>query len=608
MKTLSIYLFFACFLVAFSAWGETSFSVIPPRGAEAGRDFKVTFRLENGDANEPRVGEILGCKFLYGPARSTSHSFVINNGQQSSTSTIDFTYTYVTDSAGVYTIPGASISVSGKILRTNPVKFEVYPSNRPSGSSGSNKTNPNAQGNFNPLSTGSSISKDDVFIRMIPSRTSVYEQEPIECTIKLYTKYRQIQNFKAVSQPNFDGCLIEEIPVQPALDDVEEYKGQTYSTAILKKVIIFPQKSGHLKLNSGKYDITVTKYERINSFFGPQLYPVGEEEIHVNPGDLNIDVKALPVDQPLTFNGAVGNFNFSSHISNNNLRTNEAATLTYTISGTGNIRYIKEPVVDFPSEFEQYTPKTETNAHISGNNVSGTMTIEYTFVPQVPGDYTIPGNEFAYFDPSSRSYVTVPIPEYQVKVARGAGVSANVANDQIKLEAKMTDILHIRQGVNDLKINHTLLVYSGLYWVIIGCLIILFCGFVIVHIKREQRNADITGQKVARASKVAKKRLKNAQEALALNDDGERFYQEILSAIWGYLSDKLSIAASQLSRQNISEKLTERNIPQNIIDNVIGLLDQCEMARYTPGSSSMEHKKNVLEQTEDIMSSLQKYK
>lgn len=607
-RHVKLFSFLFLFLPAvFSLAAQTKFTVIPPRAAEAGRNFNVVFRLENASANDPRVGDIIGCKFIYGPSRSTSQSYVFSNGTQTSTSTVDFTYTYQADSAGTYTIPAASISVNGKLMKTDPVKFQVYPSNRPANNSqqGSNQSG----GNFAPMKTGTSLSKSDVFIRMIPNRSTVYEQEPIECTIKLYTKYRQIQNFRAISQPNFDGCLIEEIPVTPALDNVEEYNGQTYSTAVLKKVIIFPQKSGKLTLNSGKYDITVMQYERYNTFFGQQLIPTGEEEIHVNPGDLTINVTPLPTaNRPADFTGAVGNFTFSSKLSNDHLRTNEAATLTYTISGTGNIRYLKEPIVDFPEEFEQYTPKAETNAHISGSNVAGTMTVEYTFVPQAPGEFTIPGGNFVYFNPASKDYVTIPIPSQKVNVARGAGVSTTVAPEQMKIDQGMTDILHIKNGVHNLSKSHYLLVYSGLYWVILGGMLILFVGYVIHRNQSERRKSDVAGLKLAKAGKMARKRLKNARAALASGDQGEKFYNEILSALWGYLSDKFAIPSSQLTRDSISDKLTEKNIPEETIKKVIDILDQCEMARYTPESMSDDKMKTVLAETEQVMESIEKSK
>lgn len=608
MRRVTLSFILILLMATISAVGQTTFTVIPPKGAEAGRNFKVTFRVENGDANEPRIGDIAGCRLIFGPSRSTSHSYVITNGRQTSSTTIDFSYTYSTDSAGTYTIPAATISVDGKLLKTEPVKFQVYPSNTTNNSSsGSSNRSAQSNGNFSPLSTGNNLSKEDVFIRMIPTRTTVYEQEPIECTIKLYTKYRQIQNFKAVSQPNFDGCLIEEIPVQPALDEVEEYRGQTYSTAVLKRVIIFPQKSGRLTLNSGKYDITVMQYERINSFFGPQLYPVGEEEIHVNPGDLTIDVKPLPNPHPTEFSGAVGKFNFDSKISNDKLRTNEAATLIYTITGTGNIRYLKEPEVDFPAEFEQYTPKADVQANITGSNVSGTMTVEYTFVPQAPGEYTIPGSEFSYFNPTDGKYVTVPIPSYKVNVARGAGVSVATTTDQMQIKGQMTDILHIKTGANSLSKDHYLLVYSGLYWTIIGILLLLFILGVSYKLKSERRESDIIGMKKARAGKVAKRRLKTAHIALSGNDV-QSFYQEILKALWGYLSDKLAMPASQLTRDNISLQLAGHNIPQDTIDKVIDILNQCEMARYTPNAGTLENKQSVLEETEEVMNAIEKIK
>lgn len=603
MRVAHKYLFILFQLFALTLSAQTKFTVIPPSDAEAGQRFYVVFRLENGEANPPRVSEINGCKFLSGPGVSTSYSMSILNGQQTSKTTVDYTYTYRADSAGTYTIPEASISVDGKTLKTQPTKFKVYPSNSPRTSQGGNR------GNFSPLGEDEGISTKDVFIRMIPSKTTVYEQEPIECSVILYTKYREIESVSSQSRPNFDGCLIEEIPIgTPRLDNVEEVNGQAYSTAVLQKVIIFPQKTGRLTLNSGKYDITVAKFERYQTFFGTQLYPVGSQEIHVNPGDLTINVKPLPVDAPEDFNGAVGNYEFSSRISNDKLRTNEAATLTMTVRGSGNIRYLKEPEIEFPAEFEVYPVKTDVDAHVAGGNVEGTQTFEFTFVPQAPGTFTIPGGNFVYFNPSSGKYISIPIPSYKVDVAKGAGVSSSATPEQMKLNRGMTDILHIKSGVSDLKKEHNMYVFSWIYWGIWILLLIILGVYVGANLWTSKRHADVEGLRLARAGKVARKRLRKARAAMTSSDGGKLFYEELVKAIWGYLSDKLTIPVSELTRQNIAERLREKNISEDVINRTIDILDRCEMARYTPGSMEQAGMKEILAETESVMSDLQKIK
>ncbi|MCH5247119.1 MAG: protein BatD [Muribaculaceae bacterium] len=600
-RLLYTFLALLSLILPVTAGAEAKFSVIPPRQVIAGNKFSVTFRLENGEGNGIKVSEINGCTFLYGPSTSTSSSFQVINGRTSSSTTVDYSYIYRADSEGTFTIPSASIQVDGKTLRTEPVSFKVLPPDQSSAGS---------QGvRVDDLSTQTSdkqVGRDEVFVRMIPSRTSVYEQEPVECTIKLYTKY-QINRFSAVSQPNFDGCLIEEIPIQSALNEIEHYNGENYMTAILKKVILFPQKSGKLTFNSGKYDISVVQYEKVNRGFFTSSLPV-EKEIHVNPGDLSITVQPLPFPQPEGFTGAVGTFSISSKLSNDNLRTNEAASLTYTISGTGNIRYIKEPKPEFPDEFEQYSPRSETDAHVAGNNVTGRMTIEYTFVPQAPGEYTIPAEDFVYFDPSKKEYITLPLPSRKINVARGAGVTTTVTAEKRDINAGMTDILHIKPNVNDMSASHSLIVYSWIYWIIWLALALALIYIIIWRNHLEKRNADVAGLRLARAGKLARKRLKAAREALVQPTGSDKFYEEILKALWGYLSDKLGIPSSQLTRDNIAARLNEKGISESLKDKVIEILDECEMARYTPQASSRENMDRVLDDTEKLMNGIERSK
>ena len=203
-------------------------------------------------------------------------------------------------------------------------------------------------------------------------------------------------------QPSFDGFLIQELDIQPTLNEEEEYRGSRYMTAVLKKCIIFPQKSGKLTINSGNYDIKVVQYNNVNMGFFTVRDPQ-EREIKVKSNSASVDVKQLPFPQPEGFSGAVGSFTADTRLVGNTFRTNDAASLIYTIKGTGNIKYIKEPVIDFPDEFEQYTPKSDIQAEVSGQNVTGTMSVEYTFVPQSVGDFKIGGNKFIYFNPVPRN-------------------------------------------------------------------------------------------------------------------------------------------------------------------------------------------------------------
>ena len=403
MKRFSILTLLILLLSAtVSAAGAVNFTVKAPGRVYEGDKFPVTFRLTNANGSDLKVAAIDGCTLLFGPSTSQSQSYSVVNGRAESSSAIEYTYYYRADKAGQFTIPAASVMADGKRYTTSPTTFKVHEraeQDRPA------SQRPVAVDDIDTQAAGRKVNSDDVFVRIILSRSSAYEQEAIGCTIKLYTKY-SISSFMPTRQPSFDGFLIQELDVQPALNEIETYRGQDYMTAILKRCIIFPQKSGKLTINSGNYDISVVQYDNVNMGMFQVRQP-HETKIKVSSNTASIDILPLPTPKPEGFNGAVGSFTIDSRLVGNSFRTNDPATLIYTISGTGNVKYLKEPQIDFPSEFEQYTPKSDIQTSVSGNEVSGKMTIEYTFVPQTVGDFTIGSDKFVYFDPSRRDYVTM---------------------------------------------------------------------------------------------------------------------------------------------------------------------------------------------------------
>jgi hypothetical protein len=576
--TMKRYIFILLMAIAFTAAADVTFTVKPPRGVYEGDKFPVTFKLTDAQSNSINVQQISGCTLLYGPSTSTSQSYQIINGRTSSSSTVEFTYFYRAGNAGTYTIPAASVTVDGKKMSTKPVTFTVQPrSDRDKPAS----QRPVAIDDPDTQAAGRQVKSNDVFVRIILSRTSAYEQEAIACTIKLYTKY-SISSFMPTKQPSFDGFLIQEVDLQPSLNEIENYNGQEYMTAVLKKCIIFPQKSGRLTINSGNYDISVVQYDNVNMGMFQVRQP-REAKIKVSSNSAAVDILPLPQPQPEGFFGAVGKFTVDSKLVGNSFRTNDPATLIYTVSGTGNIKYVKEPVIDFPSEFEQYTPKSDIRAEVRGNDVTGSMTVEYTFVPQSVGDFKIGSDKFVYFDPTEKKYVTLSTPTYDIKVAKG--VSAPATTEKKDIETKNTDIRHIHQGDKNPQPDHTPVVMKLWYWLIYAVALFGLIASVAIYGRRARLNADVAGRRQSKANKVARKRLK-AAAGFMNSGDSEKFYAEMLKALWGYLSDKLSIPVSQLSRDNIVATLTEKGCPAEVSDSLIAVLDDCEMARYTPDSSS----------------------
>lgn len=565
--------------VVLQSLGATpTFSVIPPRRVFEGTKFAVTFRLNNGEGNSLKVSQINGCRLIYGPSTSTSRSYSIVNGRSESSSRVEYTYTYLAEKAGTYTIPEASVIVDGKRYVTKPVRFTVEPA---SAASAPASSRPVDIDDIDTQTSDRKVAADDVFVRIILSRSKVYEQEAIECTIKLYTKY-SISEFLPTRQPSFDGFLIEEVDIQPSLNHQESFNGQNYMTAILKKCIIFPQKSGKLNINSGTYDISVVQYDNVNMGGFMTVRQPRTREIKVSSNSATVDVMPLPSPRPAGFTGAVGTFSIDSRLVGDKFLTNDAGTLIYTITGTGNIKYIKEPEIDFPSEFEQYTPKTDIQAVVSGPTVTGKMTVEYTFVPQTTGSFAIGSDKFVYFDPSRREYVTLSTPSYNIKVGKGAG--AAMSRDQEEISAKNTDIRHIRLGDKHPSHAGQPVIRSAWFWIMFIMPAIALAMTVLLNRRRIRLASDVKGRRLAQAGKVARKRLSTARKYLEAND-ADKFYAETLKALTGYLGDKFGIAAGRLSRDVIDNELLSRGADDSLRSQVADLLDRCEMARYTPDSA-----------------------
>lgn len=576
----SVLTFIIAIFTALAATAQVSFTVSVPPRVTVGQNFAVTFTLKNADGNSLKVKQVPGVSLIYGPSTTTSMSSQIYNGHQVSSSRIDYTYYYKVTKEGKFSIGEASIIADGKTYRTSAVTVNAVESPQ-----GQQQQQQQQSVDFFDVDTQSAdkpVNAKDVFVRIILSKNTAYEQEAIDCTIKLYTKY-QISQFFPTRQPSFDGFLIQELDVQPELNEEELYNGERYATAILKKCIIFPQKSGKLTINSGNYDVSVRQFVNVNMGFFTVRDPQ-EREIKITSNSASINIKPLPSPQPEGFNGAVGKFTAESRLVGNSFRTNDASTLIYTIKGTGNIKYLKEPVIDFPDEFEQYTPKVDYNTSVQGQNVNGTMTVEYTFVPQSVGDFKIGSDKFVYFDPDSKEYVTINTPVYNIKVSKGASAPISDA-DRKDIQIKNTDILHIITGEKNPSKNHTLVAstwwYIALYPTSLAALIIVMA----MYRSRARKALDIAGSRLAKANKVARKRLRLAKQSADAGHE-EKFYQEMTHAIWGYIGDKLNIPVSQLTRENATGKLLAAGVPQDTIDKLMVILDTCEMAQYTPQKSS----------------------
>lgn len=579
---------------------QISFTAHAPRQVVQGNKFDIRFVLRNAEGsnfNEPKVD---GVTKIYGPSLSTSYSQEWINGKSSSSSSQEYTLLYRADKAGSYTIPAATIDVDGKRYSSKTLTIEVLPPDK-SASQGANSQSVRID-DIDSQSSSKPLNSNDLFVRIIMSKQRVFEQEAVVCTIKLYTKY-QISQFMTTLQPSFDGFLIEELPIEPSLNNVEHYNGENYMVAELKKCILFPQKSGKLTISSGNYDVTAVQYESVRSLFGIIRQPV-EKKLQVKSNSATVNILPLPTPKPSSFQGAVGQFSVSTNLKPDKFKTYEAATYTVDISGSGNIKYLKAPSVNFPSQFDVYDPQNNIEAKPSGTTVNGSSIFEYTFIPQFMGDYEIPVSEFSYFDPTSAKYVTINIPAKKIKVGKGVASASTTFTKDFELKNK--DILHIKVGNLNIQKTHEMYLNSYLFWFWYIIPIVILVSILWYYRKTIKQRSNIQLLKTKRANKVAKKRLKRAKEFMMANLNNE-FYAEILKALWGYLSDKLNIPVSELNKENISLELSNYGANEQIINELISILDKCEFAQYAPelGGSSMAE---IYNETSEIMDKLENTK
>ncbi len=440
-------------------------------------------------------------------------------------------------------------------------------------------------------SGSATVSERDAFIRAIVSKSNLYEQEGFTVTFRLYTTLNVV-NFGKIQFPEFEGFMVEEIdlPVNKQLE-MERYNGRNYYTADLRKTLLFPQRPGKITIPSGSLEMvfSVPSGKKVSSFFGPQEMMVDvKKALRTNP--LDIDVKPLPEPKPVNYANAVGSFTLKPVLSKTESRANEAITLQLEISGTGNLKLIRNPEIPFPDNFEQYDPKVDNIVNATTNGLTGMRRIEYMVIPRYEGTYNIPPVEFTYFDPRSGSYKRLTTPEYQLNIAKGepgsAPATAFVNRQDVKVEQ---DIRFLITGDPNYQRKDSFFVGSTGYWLWILLPLLLLITLYLIYRKQVRENANVVLMRNRKANKIAFKRLKKAEQYLR-GQKRENFYEELLRALWGYFSDKLSIPVARLSRDNVETELRSYGISGQLTDRFLQILDSCEFARYAPseGDAAMD--------------------
>lgn len=550
-------------------------SVSAPSKVSAGENFRLSFTINTDDVDDFMAGSIpSGLEVIAGPYTSQQSSYQIVNGHTSRSSSITFTYTLYADKPGTYTVSGAKARVGGKTIASHHVIIKVGAGSRHG--NGAPQMHEDAEPR---MSSSGKISANDLFVKVSASKRRVCEQEPVLLTYKVYT----LVDLTSLDgkMPDLKGFHTQEVPLpQQKSFHLEKVNGKNYRCVTWSQYVMFPQMTGKLSIPSITFKgIVVQRNNSVDpfeAFFNGGSGYVEVKRNIVAPG-IDIQVDPLP-KRPVDFSGGVGHFTISAQLNHKTVKEGEPLTLRVVVGGIGNLKLIKQPVVDFPKDFDRYDPKVSDKTKLTANGIEGNMIYDYLVVPRNRGDYTIPAVSLTYYDTSTNSYKTIKTQPLQVKIEKGDGNKTTV--DDFSDQPK--DIKPIKTSDEDVVGVYTSFVGSGSYWLWLVLPFVVFVAVLVVFRKRALDSANIVASKQKRATKVATKRLKTAYRLMKAGRSGE-FYDEVLRALWGYVGDRMNMPVESLSRENVVEAFEARNVQKETTEKFVHALDECEFERYSPG-------------------------
>jgi len=569
---------------------EIDFRISAPNVVAAGERFRIVYSL-NAEGKNFKHGKMQGLQVLGGPSLSTSSNVQIINGKVSQSITHSYVFLAVAQKEGEVTLPSATVEVDGETYTAKPRTIKVV-----AGQSGT--ANSGAQG----TQQGGSVQIDEnqLFARVEVSKRNVYRGEPVIATLKIYTRV-DLAGFEDIKFPDFTGFWSEEIPTSDNISlEREVVDGEIYNVGVLRKMILFPQSSVPLTIEPMELDCVVRQrvqrrrrsndpFSMFDDFFGSSS--VRTALVKVKSPQVKINIKPLPYDnRPQDFNGAVGDFNFSASLDKDSTAANEPINLKLTLSGKGNLNLIDPIQLDFPSDFEVYDPKTSANIQPTAAGMSGSKTFEYLVIPRHHGTYNIPEVSFSFFNPRKGQYETQTAGPFEVKVARGEGeaaVATAIAGNTVRKE----NVASIGSDIRYLKTGFILSEPKGYFFgstaFYLAYLVpaLAFGGLLFFWQRKRKEMENIGALKNKKAAKMAKQRLKTAEGFLKSQDES-KFYKEVTEAIWGYLSDKLALQRSELTKERAGDLMGQQGVDEATTQGLFKLLDECEFAQFAPSAAS----------------------
>lgn len=589
-------MFFALvFLLPVAAFG-LSLQGSAPSHVAVGEQFRLSYTIATHDVKDIRLGAVPSAfEVLVGPSTSTSSSFQMVNGKTSSNESTTFTYVLMANKNGTFTIPAAHAVCGGKTVTSNFVTINV--SGKVSANSQSSQQRPTGV-----RPSGSKIRGSDLFITVSASKKCVYEQEPVILTYKVYTQVE----LTALDgkMPDLKGFHTQELtlPQQKSFSR-ETYNGKTYNAVVWSKYMMYPQMTGLLTIPSITFNGTIlqqdTNIDPFEAFFNGGM---GYSEVNKAIAAPEVKIQVLPLpDKPKNFSGGVGKFSLSTSLVADNPKSGEPVTIKVVISGSGNLKLIKQPSLNLPKDFDKYDPKVEDNTKLGESGLEGNMTYEFLFVPRHKGKFTIPPVEFTYFDTETKTYRTLKGESYTLEVAKGEDGAGYT--EQEVLQMLNRDIRYIKLGNANLTKRNQHFFGSAAYWILLVTPFMLFVILLIIFRQKAIEAANVAKMRGKKANKVATKKLKTAYKLLQQGKTNE-FYDEVLRALWGYAGDKLNMPVEALSKDNIADNFSNVGVEDALISQFSESLDDCEFARFAPGDKQGNMEK-VYNTAADVISKIE---
>lgn len=571
-----------------------SITVQGPSQVAIGEQFNLRYVVNTTDIKNFTLRDIPDAfEVLIGPITSTQQSFSMVGGKTTHTASVTYTYVLMANQSGTYVIPAARANIDGKPATSQAIRINV---------SGKASTNTQQGGGQQRRSNrvdraGAQIRGNDLFIRVTANKKHVYEQEPVLLTYKVYTQV-ELTQLKG-EMPDLNGFHTQEVPLpQQKSFHIEQVGGRAYNCVTWSQYVMFPQMSGKLEIPSITFKGIVMQQNNnidpFEAFFngGSGFIEVKKE---IKAPSVSIQVSPLPA-RPADFSGGVGQFSITASLDKQTVNAGDPVNLRIQVSGTGNMKLLRQPQLDLPKDFDKYDAKITDKTRLSVNGVTGSMIYDILIVPRNMGRYVIPALKFVYFDTKSNTYQTLTTKEIPLTVEKGTGTSTAITDYSQKAD---NDIHDIKKSVIQAENVSDTLFGSNLYLSLNAIVLISFMSLVIIFRKRALALSDVTAVRGRKANRVAVRRLKKAARLMAQGKDGE-FYDEVLQALWGYVSDKLTMPVEQLSRDNVADKFHQRGVAESVTVQFIEAIDECEYARFAPGDTTGNMQKTYEKATHTI--------